>query len=253
MCLACNKNNNDCIECKDYTEKINSGECQCKKNYIYNKFTDSCVEKPCDQKLNLCQKCRFNSCEICEENSHKREGQCKCDPGFQYDILSDSCKKIFVINHNCNSKLRLCRECRDNKCLEYKIHAKSAFENKTHGICKEDYSYNPLIDECFSEKCSEKISLCMNCKNEKCLSCKDNSHYITNNNTCICNKGFSEKNDECIKDKKCLNQIKLCQKCENEKCLQCKNYSNYINQNNTCQCIKGFKYDNLKEICVDSI
>ena len=247
LCLACNNTVNKCITCKDYSE-IHDLKCQCKKNYIYSKDTDSCIEKPCDEKLNLCEKCRFNKCQICKENSRKLEGKCECIPGFNYDSLSDSCNKIAIINHNCNEKIRLCKECRDNKCLEYKTNAESEFSNKTHGKCFVGYTYNPIVDECFSDKCTEKKSLCEICKNEKCLNCKDNAHFI--NNKCKCKEGFSKKNDECINNKVCNVNKKLCKACDyDDECAQCKAHAIFNPITKTCECNSDSFYYSKNNEC----
>jgi hypothetical protein len=235
LCLACNNTNNDCIECKDNSERRNIHKgCQCKNKYIYNKEKDNCEEKPCDKKFILCEKCRFNKCQICKENSQKVEGKCKCIPGYEYDNMTDSCKKIIVINQNCNKKLQLCRECKDNICNVCKSKSFKQLNN-TICICKKGYNYNPVIDECITDKCSEKIDLCAKCKNEKCKKCVDNSNYNSKHNTCKCIEGYYQFNNNCLKNNS-LN-ASLCVQFDNRgECVKCVNNSHINSDKTNCKC-----------------
>jgi len=121
----------------------------------------------------------------------------------------------------------------------------------TNITCECDIGFNYINkkDNCRrkSNNCTDnlyKLKLCKQCKNGKCVACKDYA-TLNNNKSCECNQGFiySETEDKCNvqENLKCnvndLQNNKLCIKCNNTKCIECQKHSKLNNQT-ICHCKK---------------
>ncbi len=245
LCIDCKRN--ECRMCKENSSlNQTSRECICNKGFYYDVTNDTCISEICVKKLNLCNQCKMNKCQICKENSVVNEiGECECVSGFFYDKNSDSC-----MSETCDKKLKLCDDCRRNKCKECRENTKL---NKTSNdcICNDGYYFNEDLYTCLPEACDKKIQLCKICKKNKCKKCKKNSSYDKENNVCICNQGylFNEKEDKCLKDKCFGLKLTLCSKCKDGLCKKCKNKSLLNEKNNTCHCQEGYFHNITGDFC----
>ena len=190
-----------CKDCLETSMNENDQKCtKCKINYLLEKgnclsqcsFGFEKVEDECHPCSNYtCKNFLTNSCNCseCNEGYYLEEHQCK--------KCSDNCK-------NCDNFTK-CNTCNNNYVLENNIC------NKFHENC----------EICFAPSYNEKEQKCLSCKNKSMLLLEDN---CVNN----CPEGFYiNNNKEC---KACNKHCKTCEQGEennNEHCLSCDINSEY--------------------------
>jgi hypothetical protein len=146
-CKECS-NSTKCIACKQNSFLSNS-KCECKMGFYYNDKMDKCVRKiptsmKCDKNVQLCERCTNKSiCIECIDNSHLniKTGKCECNTGFVFDKKLNKC----VIDLCTIEPPKLCKYCKNGKCLKCKNYGK--YKNGTC-TCNEGFISNKTKDEC---------------------------------------------------------------------------------------------------------
>ena len=115
-------------------------------------------------------------------------------------------------------------------------------------MSKYDYYKVEIIEP--EQRCKKNNPLCIECRNEKCLDCKDNG--LLNKSECLCksNYFYNITADSCVKDK-CKGST-LCSKCEKNVCTSCKPNSKH-KSDLECKCNKHFKYIKTNDTCIGNI
>ena len=98
-------------------------------------------------------------------------------------------------------------------------------------------------------KCDpETLNLCKKCNTNQCVQCKKNSLFNYTDKQCLCEKGYENINNSCLK-RRCSEKLKLCEKCESEeKCKLCKSHSSLVEWK--CFCKEGYNYNGNLDKCI---
>ena len=231
--------------CKNFS--INSCDClKCEENYYLNE--SDCYQ--CDSKCKTC----FNNaknCTSCYEKSFLYNGQClECTDNCK-EKESDSCKCLscnegyFFENYQCKKCIDNCKTCNNNdtcnSCFSGYI-LENNLCNKCNHNCKECFasSFNDTKQNCLSCKNDTKVLYNNNCVDE----CPDNFYKDENKECKECNNLCKEYDNNCnnctscydgyyLKDNVCLECNEHCETCErgkegnNEQCSSCNKSSEY--------------------------
>ncbi len=198
LCLNCR--GDLCIECKINAHFGPGNKCECNTGFTYNKFYDRCDEliqncKP----LTSCKQCsNTTKCLACKQNSFLSSSKCECKIGFYYNEKMDKCVRKTPTSMICDKNVKLCETCiNKTKCIDCKDN--SHLNIKTGKCeCNTGFLFDKKMNKCVIDFCRiEPPKLCKNCKNGKCLKCKNYAKY--NNGTCRCNESFifNKTKDEC--------------------------------------------------------
>ena len=241
---------NECKDCNITIWKnfsINSCDClKCEENYYLNE--SDCYQ--CDSKCKTC----FNNaknCTSCYEKSFLYNGQClECTDNCK-EKESDSCKCLscnegyFFENYQCKKCIDNCKTCNNNdtcnSCFSGYI-LENNICNKCNHNCKECFasSFNDTKQNCLSCKNDTKVLYNNNCVDE----CPDNFYKDENKECKECNNLCKEYDNNCnnctscydgyyLKDNVCLECNEHCETCErgkegnNEQCSSCNKSSEY--------------------------
>ena len=270
-CETCSgSNDDDCITCKPYADKVD-GRCECNAGWYMNALGN------CQQCNNTCRTCEgpnITDCTGCKNMATLVDGRCYCSSGHFTDSLGN-CTSCHQTCAECNGAgANECTSCFENAatgslafgscdcnigwqrpngqvdCVEITCHntcetctsesandCYSCKDNATHqedGSCScDDEWYMDSFGDC--QACYPTCRTCTGAGLGNCIACKVDA--TLNDGECLCNPGFFEADDY-----NCYPCHDTCLTCDGPSMSECKacRSTGYVFDDGYCLCADGF-------------
>ena len=256
-CKIYDRNNEDCLLCKENYFLINENRRQCfnildNKNKYYSENNNS-IYFSCYYGVSHCEECLNKTiCSKCEDNYffiNEERGIC-------YNIIDknkyypEDDNKIY---YSCEHNLPYCEECSNkNECTKCKEGYFFINEDRTkcYNIIDEN-KYYPENNETIYYSCERNLPNCEECLNKyECTKCKNNYFFINEDRTQCFNeidekKYYPEKGGKIYYS--CSYSMNNCIECENKsKCLLCEENYYLSGKNSLCFPISTVSFEKCR-------
>ncbi|KAL4470077.1 hypothetical protein ABPG72_008736 [Tetrahymena utriculariae] len=248
LCLPCHKSCTTCSgplitscqSCKDATQTLVSGSCQCKQLNQFLDKTFTCT--PCDPQCESCSGISTH-CLTCDPSSNRQlsqDNKCTCIPGF-FDN-GGTCASCGVPFCLACTALNTCTTCQT-------LNGFTLTFSNSKCNCPDSYYLDLNVGTCV--RCHYSCKTCNGPSSINCVTCEPtaNRDSISAGFKCNCQTGFFEINQYCAP---CNSNCQNCLQSPNN-CLSCKAGFHLVYQPtylfNQCVCNDGTFYDTGLDKC----
>ena len=244
-------NRNTCTKCLNNYYFLDNIRNRCYKLNLTHYYKEGEAYFPCNATIPNCDICTNKTiCILCSKNYYFLENnRSQCFTGINLN-------KYYTLDNGisyflCNSKLRNCEECYDDK-ICYKCNPNYFFKDNDRSQCypenellinKTYYKYN----DTFYRKCSYNILNCETCSNDKeCDTCFKGYFFLDDIKTKCINLRDIDKEKYYLYDEynyhRCSSLIDNCEECNSTHCLLCReNYTLVNNDYNKCYLSENYR------------